>query len=199
MGLFSSVAKFAGTALGGAAMGFAGDLFSASASRKAARKQMAFEERMSSTAHQREVTDLRAAGLNPILSASGGPGASTPSGAMARIPAMGSTALQGLLIKAQTDKLNAETANISTRTDIMGPVQDLMDSLGAITTPLARSFQQIVNKMPDLTQPAARKRFFDEIGDLLKNTPSDVTGRRDYNKIQEWWYRYRHRDLPPVH
>lgn len=42
-----------------------------------------WQERMSNTSHQREIKDLQAAGLNPVLSAMGGSGAPVTSGATA--------------------------------------------------------------------------------------------------------------------
>lgn len=48
-----------------------------------ARENRDWQERMANTAHQREMADLKAAGLNPLLTATGGSGATTPSGSVA--------------------------------------------------------------------------------------------------------------------
>lgn len=96
-------------AIVGPAIGAAVSYFSA---RNVNRSQQRYAERLSSTAHLREVGDLRSAGLNPILSA-GGRGASTPSPKQ-NVPGerFGELAIQRSLAKATVGKLNAETESI---------------------------------------------------------------------------------------
>lgn len=76
------MAWIAAAIAGGAAL--TGGLMSNQGSAKEAGKNRSFQEEMSNTSYQRGIQDMKAAGINPMLSAKVG-GASTPTGAQAQV------------------------------------------------------------------------------------------------------------------
>lgn len=91
-----------------------------------AAKSRSWQEYMSNTAHQREIRDLKAAGLNPVLSAMGGNGAAVTSGATASgVTSAGAkgevdTSVNAALVQVLGSILSAQTqlqtANVNART-----------------------------------------------------------------------------------
>lgn len=155
------------------------------ANARAVNAQVAFQREMSNSQHQRQVADLKKAGLNPILSANGG--ASVPQGAAPQITdSVGS----GLASAAEGVRLGMEAKSQKLQNDNLKSTNALINAQTAKTATEAKVLgkgipkAEITNDIYDLFRPYIKK-MKDGLGSSSKQQHNDKAKQQFQQLIQK--------------
>lgn len=115
-----------------------GGLFGGSSAKKAAKAQMAFQERMDNTKYQRSRADLEAAGYNPMMAVTNGV-SGAPSGAMdvsgqimsQAVSNAGTSAVSAARTASEIKQMDLQNQKIIADTSASNTASDLNRSLAA--------------------------------------------------------------------
>lgn len=194
-GLFSAGSSLLGSSMASASSDRAAELAYQSQQETNAlnyqmfRQNQQWQERMANTAHQREVQDLRDAGLNPILSATGGSGAATPNIASPTATSPGSSVADKAAI--YMGMANALTQSISSATDAAEKLANL-----DFTLEKSRQTRKVTDKEVGVRNPFAwaitttqsgakdLQGFAKEAGGLIKDLYQGIRGQFNVFQMQ---------------
>jgi len=153
-----------------------------------AQKQMDFQERMSNTSHQRQIEDLKKAGLNPILSSNSGassPGGASASGVTANVGNtmtefansardIGSKIMQNPVLNAQVANLKAENQRIQEQTKQL----QISNAQQGVLTPIYMEAGNAVNagvtKLKELVGGGPSGDIIQGVLDAAQGTPEAI-------------------------
>lgn len=166
----------------GGALGLYGTHMTNQAQAAQAQEQMDFQERMSSTAHQRGVADLKAAGLNPILAAGGKP-ASSPPGAMAQ--------MQNPALAAATSAQAVGNVKVANANEALARANE---TLKRAEIPMAEAKEVYGDAMKDLAEGAdnlirSGVRTYDGVVEKMEKTYNAVKEKAISIglDVKDWW------------
>lgn len=121
--------------------------------KRSAKRANEFSERMSSTAYQRGMADMKKAGLNPILAYKLG-GASSPSGQMAKVPDLGSavnTALDASRTESTMSLNEAKKTLTESQARLSKALEPTAEAVSTVTKEVAELVKIIVTEIKSST------------------------------------------------